>query len=71
MATKDWKKGKYKNHYFNKISKEKISIVFDYIGHEDKWLVVITDNYEDVINERDFKTKSQALKFAKHYMKMH
>ena len=72
MALKDWKKDvRYKNHFINKVDKNSIAIVFDYIGFENKWLVVIYNKYKDTILDRAFKTKSEALKFAKSYMRRH
>ena len=72
MALKDWKiNKKYKNHYINKTSKEDIAIVFDYIGYKNKWLIVIEDGCGDIVKQKIFKTKSQALKFAKAYMRKH
>ena len=66
MATKDWKK---QNSYRNQYSWKK----------GDKLLVVLSDNFTNpywyiVIdgNRRGhFKTKSQALKFARAYMRKH
>lgn len=71
MTLKDWTKGKYKNQYVNKSTKETIILVFDYMGYEDKWLVAIQDENVDMIADKAFKTKSQALKFAKSYMEKH
>jgi len=70
MALKDWKK----------VGSSKYS----WVRKDDKWAVIsFTKNYKDAVtlyyydikedkeHERIFKTKSQALKFAKSYMRTH
>ena len=71
MALKDWKKTKNPNYdsWENK--------------HEDEWEIRVFDKYVWILEpnesptrmskwkEKKFKTKSQALKFAKAYMRKH
>ena len=40
------------------------------VASDNEWRVVIQKN-RNLLRKRDFKTKSQALKFAKNYMKKH
>jgi hypothetical protein len=71
MALKDWKKTRYvhdKNDtwidYTNKNTGSKVHI-FRYA--KNNWSI----NVNSSILEREVKTKSQALKFAKSYMRKH
>jgi fructose-specific component phosphotransferase system IIB-like protein len=77
MALKDWKKVKdaKKEILFTK-DKINIAIVFGTFFKNDKkskpWSIFIYDkNKGDEIKGGWFKTKSQALKFAKAYMRKH
>jgi len=77
MATKDWKKtreGHYEwNGKLNKISyhgsehKPKVTIIKNRF---EKW-AVFYNSKSGFIREKSFKTKTEALKFAKEYMRKH
>jgi hypothetical protein len=81
MAIKDWKKyGNESDKWYNK----KIKVGIDYWNPhksfkeiKSQWIVKITEYTNvagtnvDVSRQKSFKTKSQALKFAKAYMKKH
>jgi hypothetical protein len=75
MALKDWKKistNKYSTLYSTKDHKKVLTIRYT-------WLRVVNNKYKDKIwivyfgnaKRKDFKTKQQALKFAKSYMRKH
>ena len=76
MALKDWKKvgNNTWRHYpatYNKNNVEKI--VLEYLPGKTnsyKWEVYFVGLYQSGVAE-SFKTKSQALKFAKSYMRKH
>ena len=74
MATKDWKKETdtskmilYVNKYNNKFN---VDVFYYRFHYKNKWLVktAITD---ESLKIKTFKTKSQALKYAKSYMRKH
>ena len=78
MALKDWKKvskGRWKNNegetififQYHKISKKEIGY-----GFSKKWFVMKDIGFENRKAQLGyFKTESQALKFAKEYMRKH
>ena len=68
MALKDWKKGSDLTWYYHG---KKSGVNKLYIDNYSGWRVVIVTTYEWDRYERNFKTKSQALKFAKSYMRKH
>lgn len=75
MALKNWKKAlgdKYQITFRNKI--ENIDLYINKTA-SNTWVVQYFDNYKKNWNRpyanRYFKTKSQALKFAKQYMRTH
>jgi hypothetical protein len=68
MALKDWKKvkeNKWRKEYSNKV----IFIEYDKLYTNNDYLV-FTSNSWNALGKR-FKTKSQALRFAKAYMRKH
>ena len=70
MALKDWTNARDKNEFYNKKTKETI-IIYDLAGRTGYW---IKSNYFMGGKRRlykHFKTKTQALKFAKSYMRKH
>ena len=81
MALKDWKKiydVKYLIRFKNKNTYDKVGVVevtTDKWAVKDKditWKVQYYKNYGTVnLLKSNFKTKSQALKFAKSYMRTH
>lgn len=75
MALKDWKRKKLKSGRLLYISKEKaIGIQFSPRGiATTPYVVDIMDrlNHSKIISLNYFKTRPQALKFARNYMKKH
>lgn len=74
MATKDWKKiGKkygYEMIWENKNTKERIGLLDDYLNiTTSKYQWVIVDAEINVIDS--FNSRTQALSFAKQYMRTH
>jgi hypothetical protein len=61
MTLKDWKKRKL---FYIKSDKQVFSITKSLLGG---YNIIFTGNYQS----KHFKTKSQALKFAKQYMRCH
>ena len=79
MAIKDWKKGRYGNVYNRKFDTGQIYIN-EPTSVRNYWEVVYRKfeqigkssyNREIGGGQKYFKTKSQALKFTKHYMRTH
>ena len=78
MATKDWKKiidRKTKIEWVRKIDKSNF-IMLDYVkenflgrGNKEGWRFYVRDAPSGINYSRYAKTKSQALKFAKSYMR--
>jgi len=73
MTTKDWKKTGKMSFADKKSSKEMIIYLKEYsIGK--LWVVIVTEVKNvgrEYIIEKSFKTKQQALKFARTYMRKH
>ena len=68
MALKDWERDTY-GTYINKKSKDEIDIEFGQIGNNPKkWFVF--KNGKKISPERGL-TESQALSYAKQYMRTH
>ncbi len=70
MATKDWKKLRGENMWANKSTRGLIGLVRN--ANKDHVVTVGRGNWDN--NSRDigkFKTKAQALKFARTYMRSH
>ena len=68
MAMKDWKRisnFKYIQRYDNKKTHESLVIAMDNPVIKD-WIV-----YSWKLSKKSFKSKTNALKFAKHYMRTH
>ncbi len=82
MALKDWRKSRAKGptmkgtfHIrWNKKNTKEFLIINKYMGkREDKYHVLLYDKkrqFEDIW-DKSFKTKQQALKYAKAYMRKH
>lgn len=71
MVLKDWKKVR-KDAWEHKINENQIWITGYGLNYIEKYAVLITEGFPrkpKII--RDFKTKQQALKFAKSYMRTH
>jgi len=71
MAMKDWKKFKHstKDNIIWDKGDSKVQVAF--IREPNKWLVTTWENDEDSRKDKYFKTKSQALGFARQYMRTH
>ena len=72
MALKDWKKTDLKNRilFENKKDKEKVIQVNTY-EFNPQFEVLVGRRWHQAIIRKEFKTKQQALKFAKAYMRKH
>ena len=70
MVNKDWEN--YENEFFTKGSLSiSINEKIGYLGSK-SWYVTIGDYKDNIIKlEKPFKTKSQALSYAKSYMRTH
>jgi len=78
MALKDWKRVRPKNIKVGGIiferkdnSDDEVHIFPVTIVPSDKGWRVVTQKDRELIDKRDFKTKSQALRYAKSYMRTH
>ena len=80
MATKDWKKRRYGIEWDNAKLNQNIRILSPKESLERSWVVHIINfesigkssyNKEIYHRRRMFKTKSQALKYARDYMRKH
>jgi len=82
MAIRDWKNLERKNDYVSYIKKNQDLLIISYSlggtrGYAWIWEVSIKTRlsspllYASTIILKEFKTKSQALKFAKNYMRTH
>jgi hypothetical protein len=76
MALKDWKKAKREGYYIhipsqNKEFSERIYLNIGEIGNDKKngYYVYIATDYRAI--QKEFKTKSDALAYAKMYMRIH
>lgn len=74
MALKDWKRatqieGRQTNYGFVHKINWKHSIVIRKLSRPENFWVEIYDDYR--IKDKKFKTKSQAIRFAKNYMRKH
>ena len=74
MALKDWKKTRDPNHLDVFVKKDKHITIdeMDYYGAPNKYIVEVffVNPYKKITN-RLFKTKKQALRYARAYMKKH
>jgi len=77
MATKDWKKeytGSHVPSFIYKTKEGSLQLVGRKFNDAENWEVFVVEPYNDLtkhIVEKEFKTKSQALSFAKSYMRKH
>lgn len=66
MAIKDWEK---KGNSFGNKKDERFIWIFDKDHSNDNFRVVVFKNPREALIRKSFKTKSQAIKFAKSFMK--
>lgn len=73
MALKDWKKTENSKSYIKFYHKTKELIIRIDLFKPEKYgyTVNISDFREYTLEHKDFKTKSQALKYARSYMRKH
>ncbi|HDZ61165.1 MAG TPA: hypothetical protein ENH46_05655 [Candidatus Pacearchaeota archaeon] len=70
MATKDWRNLMYTDYRISYLNKKGEKLVISPYGDIEVFVAKITNPTNPFISRR-FKTKSQALQFAKAYMRKH
>jgi DNA-binding GntR family transcriptional regulator len=72
MALKDWKIKVEEKDYVVWVKRNNFAVRIIQLNSENKWYVTIeTVNPMSILRQKSFKTKSQALAYAKSYMRSH